>query len=89
MALRSQFRYAVRHQRQPASGAEALRHTVTELRRLSAVFSKPDVSLQEAVQAGKEIEQHVRELQSVVTAADLAHPASGQTVSRTRKRATE
>ena len=86
-ALRSQFRYAVRHQRQAASGAEALRSLVKELRRLCEIFSQPSVTLDNAIRAGQSIEQHVCELEALVAAAESTDVGSKQTVFGRRKEA--
>jgi transcriptional regulator with XRE-family HTH domain len=77
-ALRSQFRYAVRHQRQAASGAEALQSVVQELRRLSEVFKQPNVNLDQAIRAGKEIQRLVGDLEVLMTAAAPTETESKQ-----------
>jgi hypothetical protein len=79
LALRSQFRYAVQHHRQAASGAEALRGVVKELRRLSEVFNHPNVTLDGAIRAGRQIQGHVRELEVLVAAAAPVDASSKQT----------
>jgi transcriptional regulator with XRE-family HTH domain len=77
-ALRSQFRYAVRHQRQAASGAEALRNVVEELRRLSDVFHRQSVTKEDAIRAGIEIGRHVRQLEALLSAAQSTEIPSKQ-----------
>ena len=69
LALRSQFRYAVRHQRQAASGAEALQTVVRELRRLSDILEDPNVSREHVMEASKGIAACVGELEALVAAA--------------------
>jgi transcriptional regulator with XRE-family HTH domain len=85
LALRSQFRYAVRHQRQAESGAEALNTIVKELQRLCMVFDQPNVTREDAIGAGKDIQQHVHELEALVAAAEPTAVASKIPTAKKRK----
>jgi transcriptional regulator with XRE-family HTH domain len=70
LVLRSQFRYSMRHQRQAVSGEEALISVVRELGRLSQSFEKPHLTRGEMIRIGKEIGQHVKELEALTMAAE-------------------
>lgn len=69
LALRSQFRYAVRHQRQALSGELALNTMLEELRRISNVLNEPGVKRDEDIQARRQLAELVSKFEALLAAA--------------------
>ena len=77
VALRSQFRYAVRHQRQAQSGAEALREVVALLRAAAELHRKPNLTTDEFAAVTDALDGAVQTLEILVAAAEPIAESAG------------